>query len=51
MGFAGPTTDFIISVFCQGRGADARSAVGLGELPLRIPVDIEGKVVLRPVDA
>jgi hypothetical protein len=29
-------------------GAHARSAVGLAELPFRIPVEIEGEVELTP---
>lgn len=41
-------TDLIISVFGPERGAHARSAVGLAELPFRIPVEIEGEVELRP---
>jgi len=41
-------TDLIISVFGQERGAHARSAVGLAELPFGIPVEIEGEVELRP---
>jgi GNAT superfamily N-acetyltransferase len=44
-------TDLIISVFGPERGAHARSAVGLAELPFRIPVEIEGEVELRPLDA
>ena len=40
-------TDLIVSVFGQERGAHARSAVGLAELPFRIPVEIEGEVELR----
>lgn len=41
-------TDLIISVFGPERGAHARSAVGLAELPFRIPVEIEGEVELYP---
>ena len=44
-------TDLIVSVFGQEQGAHARSAVGLAELPFRIPVEIEGEVELRPSDA
>ncbi len=44
-------TDLIVSVFGQERGAHARSAVGLAELPFRIPVEIEGEVELKPGDA
>ena len=40
-------TDLIVSVFGQERGAHARSAVGLAELPFRIPVEIEGEVELH----
>jgi enamine deaminase RidA (YjgF/YER057c/UK114 family) len=41
-------TDLIVSVFGAGKGAHARSAVGLAELPFRIPVEIEGEVELLP---
>ena len=41
-------TDLIVSVFGQEHGSHARSAVGLAELPFRIPVEIEGEVELRP---
>ncbi len=41
-------SDLIVSVFGPERGAHARSAVGLAELPFRIPVEIEGEVELRP---
>jgi enamine deaminase RidA (YjgF/YER057c/UK114 family) len=44
-------TDLISSVFGAERGAHARSAVGLAELPFRIPVEIEGEVELRSDDA
>ena len=40
-------TDLIISVFGQERGAHARSAVGMAELPFGIPVEIEGEVELE----
>ena len=40
-------TDLIISVFGPDRGAHARSAVGLAELPFRIPVEIEAEVELH----
>lgn len=40
-------TDLIVSVFGQERGAHARSAVGLAELPFRIPVEIEAEVELK----
>lgn len=39
-------TDLIVGVFGPERGAHARSAVGLAELPFRIPVEIEGEVEL-----
>jgi enamine deaminase RidA (YjgF/YER057c/UK114 family) len=44
-------TDLIISVFGAERGAHARSAVGLSELPFGIPVEIEGEVELHHGDA
>lgn len=40
-------TDLIIELFGRERGAHARSAVGLAELPFRIPVEIEGEVELH----
>jgi enamine deaminase RidA (YjgF/YER057c/UK114 family) len=40
-------TDLIVNVFGPDRGAHARSAVGVAELPFRIPVEIEGEVELR----
>lgn len=40
-------TDLIIDVFGPARGAHARSAVGLAELPFGIPVEIEGEVELE----
>ena len=39
-------TELILSVFGPERGAHARSAVGLAELPFRIPVEIEAEVEL-----
>lgn len=39
-------TDLIVDVFGKERGAHARSAVGLAELPFRIPVEIEAEVEL-----
>jgi enamine deaminase RidA (YjgF/YER057c/UK114 family) len=39
-------TDLIVAVFGPERGAHARSAVGLAELPFRIPVEIEGEAEL-----
>ena len=44
-------TDLIIGVFGPECGAHARSAVGLAELPFRIPVEIEGEVELHQSDA
>jgi len=44
-------TELILAVFGQERGAHARSAVGMAELPFNIPVEIEGEVVLLPPDA
>ncbi len=40
-------SDLIVEVFGPERGAHARSAVGLAELPFDIPVEIEGEVELR----
>ena len=37
-------TDLILALFGTERGAHARSAVGMAELPMRIPVEIEGEV-------
>ena len=39
-------TDLIVNVFGPERGTHARSAVGMAELPFRIPVEIEGEVQL-----
>ena len=44
-------TDLIIEVFGPEKGAHARSAVGMAELPFNIPVEIEGEVQLRESDA
>jgi enamine deaminase RidA (YjgF/YER057c/UK114 family) len=44
-------TDLIVSVFGPERGAHARSAVGLAELPFRLPVEIEGELELKRGDA
>jgi enamine deaminase RidA (YjgF/YER057c/UK114 family) len=41
-------TELIIEVFGPQRGAHARSAVGMAELPFDIPVEIEGEVELYP---
>lgn len=40
-------SNLILDVFGPERGAHARSAVGLAELPFNIPVEIEGEVELR----
>jgi len=40
-------TDLILEVFGAEKGAHARSAVGLAELPFGIPVEIEGEVELH----
>ena len=39
-------TDLIVDIFGPARGAHARSAVGMAELPFDIPVEIEGEVQL-----
>ena len=39
-------TDLIVEVFGKEKGAHARSAVGMAELPFDIPVEIEGEVEL-----
>jgi enamine deaminase RidA (YjgF/YER057c/UK114 family) len=39
-------TDLIAEVFGPEKGAHARSAVGMAELPFDIPVEIEGEVQL-----
>lgn len=39
-------TDLILGVFGHEKGAHARSAVGLAELPFRLPVEIECEVEL-----
>ena len=41
-------SDLIVEVFGSERGAHARSAVGLAELPFDIPVEIESEVELLP---
>jgi enamine deaminase RidA (YjgF/YER057c/UK114 family) len=38
----------MLDVFGSERGAHARSAVGMAELPFDIPVEIEGEVELFP---
>ena len=37
-------SDLILKLYGPERGAHARSAVGMAELPFRIPVEIEGEV-------
>ena len=44
-------SDLILEVFGPERGAHARSAVGLAELPFSLPVEIEGEVELHAVGA
>jgi len=44
-------TELILTIFGRERGAHARSAVGMAELPFNIPVEIEGEVELFPPDA
>ena len=41
-------TDLIVQVFGADKGAHARSAVGMAELPFNIPVELEGEVELLP---
>ncbi len=41
-------TELIVSLYGPERGAHARSAVGMAELPFDIPVEIEGEVEVRP---
>ena len=40
-------TDLVVEVFGAAKGAHARSAVGMAELPFNIPVEIEGEVALH----
>ena len=44
-------TELILAVFGKERGAHARSAVGMAELPFNIPVEIEGEFELVPREA
>ena len=44
-------SELIVDVFGPERGAHARSAVGMAELPFDIPVEIEGEVELLPREA
>jgi enamine deaminase RidA (YjgF/YER057c/UK114 family) len=39
-------TELVLEIFGPERGAHARSAVGMAELPFDIPVEIEGEVEL-----
>lgn len=41
-------SDLILEVFGPEVGAHSRSAVGMAELPFRIPVEIEAEVELHP---
>jgi hypothetical protein len=41
-------SELIIDVFGPERGAHSRSAVGMAELPLGVPVEIEAEVRIRP---
>ena len=41
-------SELIIEVFGEKVGAHARSAVGMAELPFRLPVEIEAEVELHP---
>lgn len=41
-------SELILDVFGPERGAHARSAVGMAELPFGVPVEIEGEVRIRP---
>jgi len=42
-------SDLILELYGPDAGAHARSAVGMAELPVDIPVEIEGEVRVRPV--
>jgi len=39
-------TDLIVDVFGSERGSHSRSAVGMAELPFRLPVEIEAEVAI-----
>ena len=41
-------SDLILELFGPEVGAHARSAVGMAELPFRIPVEVEAEVEIRP---
>ncbi len=40
-------TELIVKLYGQQRGAHARSAVGMAQLPFDIPVEIEGEVEIQ----
>ena len=40
-------SDLILEIFGPDVGAHSRSAVGMAELPFRVPVEIEAEVELR----
>ncbi|WP_130617183.1 RidA family protein [Dyella amyloliquefaciens] len=40
-------SDLILALYGSERGAHARSAVGMAELPFNIPVEIEGELTLK----
>lgn len=40
-------SDLVLELFGPERGQHARSAVGMAELPFRIPVEIEAELLLR----
>ncbi len=42
-------SDLVVEVYGEERGLSARSAIGTGELPLGIPIEVEAIVALRPV--
>jgi len=41
-------SDLILELFGPAIGAHSRSAVGMGELPFNIPVEIEAEVMIEP---
>jgi enamine deaminase RidA (YjgF/YER057c/UK114 family) len=41
-------SDLILELFGPDRGAHARSAVGMAELPFDLPVEIEAVVEIEP---
>lgn len=41
-------SDMVLSIFGPDIGAHSRSAVGMAELPFRVPVEIEAQVRIRP---